>query len=98
MNTSSKKTDNAVSATTAVTSSNCTGNAENSTRLSTPRKINVTDATELNSGTAATFDGTSDIKIKLPPTIKATLNGNATSLTKTLQKIFYQNKKSRSRD
>ena len=77
-----KKTDNAVSATTAVTSSNCTGNAENSTRLSTPRKINVTDATELNSGTAATFDGTSDIKIKLPPTIKISVDGNASTATR----------------
>ena len=52
-NTYLTKNANAVSATNAVTSSNCTGNSENATRLSTPRKINVTDATELNSGTAA---------------------------------------------
>lgn len=77
-----KKTENAVSATSAVTSSNCTGNAENSTRLSTPRKINITDATALNFGTAANFDGTSDITIKLPPTIKATLDGNSATATK----------------
>ena len=81
-NTYLKKNGNAVSATSAVTSSNCTGNSENSTRLATPRKINVTDATELNFGTAANFDGTSDVTIKLPPTIKATIDGNSATATK----------------
>ena len=81
-NTYLTKNANAVSATNAVTSSNCTGNSENATRLSTPRKINVTDATELNSGTAAKFDGTSDVVIKLPPTIKATIDGNSATATR----------------
>ena len=56
-----QKSENAVSATSAVTLSNCTGNAENFTRLATPRKINVTDATELNFGTHTNFDGTENI-------------------------------------
>lgn len=81
-NTYLQKNDNAVSATSAVTSSNCTGNAENSNRLATPRKITIADATELNIGTAAEFDGTSDIKIKLPPTIKATIDGNSSTATR----------------
>ena len=81
-NTYLSKTENAVSATNALTSANCTGNSENSTRLATPRKINVSDATELNVGTAASFDGTSDINIKLPPTIKATIDGNSSSATR----------------
>ena len=81
-NTYLTKTGNAASATNALTSANCTGNSENSTRLATPRKINVSDATELNVGTAASFDGTSDINIKLPPTIKATLDGNSSSATR----------------
>ncbi|MBQ7199571.1 MAG: hypothetical protein IJS29_09935, partial [Selenomonadaceae bacterium] len=81
-NTYLQKNENAVSATNAVTSTNCTGNAENSTRLATPRKINVTDATESNFGTAADFDGTSDVTIKLPPTIKISVDGNSSTATR----------------
>lgn len=81
-NTYLQKNENAVSATSAVTSTNCTGNAENSTRLATPRKINVTDATESNFGTAADFDGTSNVKIKLPSTIKISVDGNSSTATR----------------
>ena len=77
-----QKDENAVSATSAVTSSNCTGNAENATRLATPRKINIADATESNIGTAADFDGTSDVKIKLPATIKISVDGNSSTATR----------------
>ena len=77
-----KKTDNAVSATKSTTAATCTGNSENATRLATPRKINVTDSTAQNFGAASTFDGTSDITLRLPPTIKATLDGNSTTATK----------------
>ena len=38
---------------------------------------NVADATESKIGIAADFDGTSDIKIKLPPTIKISVDGNS---------------------
>ena len=76
------KTGTAASATIALSSENCTGNSENSTRLATPRKITVTDATNLNVGTPAIFDGTSDINIKLPPTIKATIDGNSSTATR----------------
>ena len=77
-----KKDDTAVKATNAVTAEICTGNAENATRLATPRKINISDATELNLGTAANFDGTSDVTIKLPAKIKATIDGNSSTATR----------------
>ncbi|MBQ9488263.1 MAG: hypothetical protein IJU91_10790 [Selenomonadaceae bacterium] len=77
-----KKGDTAVKSTNAVTAEVCTGNAENATRLATPRKINVTDATELNSGTTVDFDGTSDVTIKLPAKIKATIDGNSSTATR----------------
>ena len=35
-------------------------------------QFNIVDATESNIGTAADFDGTSDVKIKLFTTIKTT--------------------------
>lgn len=77
-----KKGGNAVSSTNAKTAETCTGNAENATRLAAKCSINVEDATGLNSGTAVDFDGTEDVTIKLPATISATLNGNASTATR----------------
>ena len=77
-----QQNDTAVKSTNAVTAEICTGNAENATRLATPRKINISDATELNFGTAANFDGTSDVNIKLPSKIKATIDGNSSTATR----------------
>lgn len=59
-----------------------TGNADTASALATARSINVQDADGTNTGTAASFDGTANVNIKLPSTIKASLTGNASSASK----------------
>lgn len=61
------KNENAVSATTA---NECTGNSATASKLYTPRKINVQDFFMANTGTAANFDGSENVVMKLPETIK----------------------------
>ena len=51
-------------------------------KLNIARRINLTDADGTNSGTGNLFDGSEEITLKLPATIKATLSGNATTATK----------------
>lgn len=56
---------------------NTTGSAA---KLTTGRSISVTDGT--NTGDKTLFNGTADISIPLPSTIKAALDGNAATATK----------------
>ena len=55
------------------------------TKLATARTINIQDSSSTNTGTGASFDGSENATIKLPATIKATLNGNAATATKATQ-------------
>lgn len=60
------------------------GNAGTATILATSRNIEIKDADSTNTGTGASFNGSSDITLKLPATIKATLSGNASTATTLL--------------
>src|SRR5574344_388640 len=62
-------------------STSCTGNSVSATKLATGRTINIQDADGTNTGTAVTFNGTTNGVIKLPATIKATITGNASTAT-----------------
>lgn len=64
---------------TGTASVSTTGNSATTTKLATARTLTITDGT--NSGTATSFDGSANVSIKLPSTIKASLSGNATSAT-----------------
>ena len=55
-------------------------NAGSATKLATARSISITDGT--NTGTASSFDGSGNVSLSLPSTIKATAD-NATSLQYT---------------
>ena len=72
------KTENAVSATTA---RECTGNSATASKLQTARNFRVQDFSMSNTGEISNFDGTENISLKLPETIKANLIGNADSAT-----------------
>ena len=84
--TSSDITGNAATATsaaactgnsaTATTASACSGNAATATKLATARNIGISDSDGTNTGTAASFNGTAAVTIKLPATIKASITGN----------------------
>ena len=50
-------------------------------KLATARNISIADADSTNVGSATSFDGSSAVTLKLPATIKATLNGNASTAT-----------------
>ena len=60
-------------------SSVAVGKANIATALETLRGLTISDANGENSGTMSTFDGTQDITIKLPTTIRANIVGSATS-------------------
>lgn len=60
------------------------GNAGTATALATSRNIGIKDADGTNTGTGASFNGSADITLKLPSTIKAALTGNASTATKLL--------------
>lgn len=76
-----------INVTNAKSSSVCTGNSATATKLLTARNINVSDADGSHNGTAASFNGTAAITIKLPETIKATIEGNASSATNVTTNI-----------
>ena len=73
---------------TAVPASIITGTVVNATKaasadkLTTARSINVSDAGGTHTGTAISFDGSAGGTIKLPATITATLDGNASTADK----------------
>lgn len=52
------------------------GNADSATKLKTARTINISDSDGTNTGTAISFDGSSNGTIKLPATIKADITGD----------------------
>ena len=60
-----------------LTVANLKGNAETAAALQTKRDISIQDASNTNTGVATGFDGSSNIKLKLPETIKADLDGTA---------------------
>lgn len=62
-----------------------TATAAKAAKLSTSRTIKVSDATATNTGSGVTFDGSADVTLKLPSTIKADLSGNADTATKATQ-------------
>lgn len=47
----------------------------------TARNISISDSDSTNTGSAVSVDGSAAVTLKLPATIKAALNGNATSAT-----------------
>lgn len=61
-----------------------TGNASTATKLATARSITVKDNAQANAGPAQNFDGSSNIVLRLPATIKGTLDGNAATATKAV--------------
>lgn len=63
-----------------------TGNASTATTLATGRTFSISDNNATNTGPASSsFNGSANLTIKLPATIKATLAGNASSATKVTQ-------------
>lgn len=61
----------------------CTS-ADAAGKLSTSRRITLQDSAGANSWTAASFDGTADLTVKLPASLCCTVLGNAaTSTTST---------------
>lgn len=79
----------AIQATSAATATNATNAtlAATATQLATSRNINVSDADGTNTGTAASFNGTSAVTIKLPATIKANIVGALTGLASLATKL-----------
>ena len=71
--------------TSTLTVTNLNGNATSATKLQTARNITVSDSTAANIGVATAFNGTSNINVKLPGTITATVKGNADTATKVMQ-------------
>ncbi|MBO7536036.1 MAG: hypothetical protein J6T34_02685 [Bacilli bacterium] len=58
------------------------GNADSASRWATARNFSISDADATNTGTVESVDGTANVTLKLPSTIKAALTGNASSATK----------------
>jgi len=58
-----------------------TGNADTATKLRTARAITVKDNSQNNAGPAQNFDGSGNITLRLPATIKGSLDGNAATAT-----------------
>ena len=58
------------------------GNAATADKLKTARNITVQDADGTNVAAAVSFDGSGNIILKLPATIKAALSGNASTADK----------------
>jgi hypothetical protein len=58
-----------------------TGNADTATKLRTARAITVKDNSQTNAGPAQNFDGSGNITLRLPATIKGSLDGNAATAT-----------------
>ena len=48
----------------------------------TARNVNISDATQTNTGATTSVNGSAAVTLKLPATIKAALNGNADTATK----------------
>lgn len=61
--------------------------AERATRLSTPRSIQIQDATGTNTGVSVSFDGSGNIVLKLPAAIAAAITGDVTGNAATATKL-----------
>ena len=53
-------------------------NVKTATKLATARTLTIQDASATNSGAATSFDGSGNVAIRLPSTIKANITGNVT--------------------
>ena len=79
---------NAASATKLATARNINGTSFNGTAnittsyWGTARNIYIQDATAAHTGAAVSVNGSTNVNLKLPSTITATLSGNASSATK----------------
>ena len=60
---------------------NTSGNAATATKLKTARTISISDNDGTNTATGTSFNGSANITVKLPTTIKANLTGNADTAT-----------------
>ena len=70
------------------TASSCSGNSATATQLQTARTINIQDSSATYTGTGASFNGSGDVTIKLPSTIKA----NEFKIVDGQQSIGYRSK------
>ena len=68
-------------------SGDVSGNAGTATKLATARAMHVEDADGTNSGASVNFDGSANIALALPATIKADIAGNA-STASALESAF----------
>ena len=81
-------TGNASTATKLVTARQINGTAFDGTtaittnKWGTARSMNITDASGTNTGGVVRVDGSNNITLKLPSTIKASISGNVSSATK----------------
>ena len=81
-------TGNASTATKLVTARQINGTAFDGTtaittnKWGTARSMNITDASGTNAGGVVNVDGSNNITLKLPSTIKASISGNVSSATK----------------
>lgn len=81
-------TGNASTATKLVTARQINGTAFDGTtaittnKWGTARSMNITDASGTNSGGVVNVDGSGNVTLKLPSTIKASISGNVSSATK----------------
>ena len=66
------------------TNFNGTGNITTA-NWGTARNISIADATAANTGTGVSVNGSGNVTLKLPATIKASLTGNAATATKATQ-------------
>ena len=73
------KDEQAVSAVEADTAMNCVGNSASADKLARPRRINIIDSSNANAGDDTEFDGSENIRIKLPKTAVMNIEGNATT-------------------
>ena len=82
---------NADTATTLATARNINGTSFDGSanittaKWGTARNISIADSDSTNTGTAVSVNGSANVTLKLPATIKATLSGNASSATKATQ-------------
>lgn len=81
-------TGNASTATKLVTARQINGTEFDGTtaittnKWGTARSMNITDASGTNAGGAVSVDGSGNVTLKLPSTIKASISGNVSSATK----------------
>lgn len=73
------KDEQAVSAVEADTAMNCVGNSATADKLAIARRIYITDHTAKNYGDDTVFDGSENVRIKLPTVAIMNIEGNATT-------------------